>query len=53
MVLEVEAWVSGFGKLESMRDLVPGRRDREAASVIPLSTDVEQSDEVEQTGPFS
>lgn len=29
-----------FGKLESMRDLVPARRKRKRSSVIPLSTEV-------------
>ena len=42
-VLEEEDRLLCFGKLESMRDLVPARRKRKRSSVIALETDVAPS----------
>lgn len=39
-ILEDGDRVLCFGKLESMRDLVPARRTRERAQVVPLDTQI-------------
>lgn len=40
-VLEVDDRLLCFGKLESMRDLVPARRKRKRAAVRPLDTEID------------